>query len=152
MQLRWISCRRWIGVVALSLLSLTTACAGPGSGSQPSGVASATQVSEGGQVKLTVTWQGATAGPVFTVVMDTHSVDLDGYDLGQLAVVRTDPGREARPIGWDAPGGGHHRSGTLTFPTTRDDGTPIIGPTARTLELLIRDVAGVPERSFQWAL
>ena len=152
MQLRWVSSRHWIGVIALSFLSLATACAGAGSDSPSSGVSHTTQVSEAGQVKLTITWLGATAGPVFTVVMDTHSVDLDGYDLSQLTVLRTNDGQEARPSGWDAPSGGHHRSGTLTFPTTRADGTPIIESTTRTLELIIRDVAGVPERSFQWTV
>ena len=44
------------------------------------------------------------------------------------------------------------RGGTLTFPSTAADGEPIIGPTTRTLELVIHDVADVPERSFQWAL
>jgi hypothetical protein len=73
-----------------------------------------TQTNEGGQVTIKTTWQGRGAGPVFAVVMDTHAVDLDGYDLKQLAVLRTDDGREVQPIGWDAPKGGHHRSGTLT--------------------------------------
>lgn len=84
--------------------------------------------------------------------MDTHAVDLDGYDLGQLAVLRTDGGREVRPSGWDAPKGGHHRSGTLTFPATAADGSPLIGPTTRAIELVIRDVGGVPERRFRWTL
>jgi hypothetical protein len=44
----------------------------------------AAQTSEGGQVTVKVTWkgtQGADAGPVFAVALDTHSVDLDGIDL-----------------------------------------------------------------------
>jgi hypothetical protein len=149
---RWINPKRWIGLAALSVLSLAVACAGPGSGAQSSGGSPTTQVSEAGQVKLTITWQGASAGPVFTVAMDTHAVELDGYDLRELAVLRTDDEREARPIGWDAPRGGHHRSGTLTFPTRGEDGTPLIGPTTRTLQLVIRNLADVAERSFQWAL
>ncbi len=108
-----------------------------------------TQSSEGGQVTVKVTWQGASAGPVFKVVMDTHAVDLDGYDLRQTAVLRTGDGRELRPTGWDAPKGGHHREGLLTFPATTPDGTPVI-IAGRTLELVIRDVAAVPERKFQW--
>ena len=69
---------------------------------QPS---AATQTSEGGGVTVAVTWQGPSAGPVFDVAMDTHSVDLDGYDLRQLAVLRNDQGQEVRPNGWDAPAG-----------------------------------------------
>jgi hypothetical protein len=82
--------------------------------------------------------------------MNTHSVDLDGYDLGQLAVLRTDLGQEVRPSGWDAPKGGHHRAGRLVFPDKAEDGTPVLGPEVRGLTLVIREVAGVPERSFEW--
>lgn len=98
---------------------------------------------------MEVTWQGVSAGPVFKVVLDTHAVDLDGYDLTQTALLRTDDGREVRPLGWDAPKGGHHREGILSFPPAAPDGKPVITQ-GRRIELLIRDVAGVPERKFQW--
>ena len=110
---------------------------------------SATQTNEGGQVTIKVTWQGPSAGPVFAVAMDTHAVDLDGYDLKQLATLRVDGGSAVQPAGWNAPKGGHHRAGTLTFPTTAG-GRPFIGADTRTIELIIRDVADVPERVFRW--
>jgi len=110
----------------------------------------ATQTNEGGQVTIKATWQGPSAGPVFEIVMDTHAVDLDGYDLTQLAVLRIDEGREVQPIGWDAPKSAHHRSGKLTFPALAAAGNPLIAPGTRTVELVIRDVAGVPERVFRW--
>ena len=113
---------------------------------------SMTQTNEDGQVTIKVTWQGRSAGPVFNVAMDTHAVDLDGYDLRQLAVLRTDRRQEIQPTRWDAPTGGHHRSGTLSFPTTLADGTPLIGSNTRSFELVIRNVAGVPERTFRWTL
>lgn len=116
---------------------------------QSSGV---TQTNEGGQVTMNVSWQGPTAGPVFAVAMDTHAVDLDGYDLRQLAVLRTDEGQEVRPIGWDAPMGGHHRNGMLTFPKMDANGKPVIGPNTHHITLIIRNVAGVSERTFQWTL
>jgi hypothetical protein len=109
----------------------------------------ATQTNDGGQVTIKATWSGASAGPTFDVVMDTHAVDLDGYDLTQLAVLRVE-GREVQPVGWDAPKGGHHRQGMLRFPATRSDGTPLIGSDTRAIELIIRDVADVPERIFSW--
>lgn len=152
MSTRLLSPRWGIALVALGWLGLATACGEPGSGPQISEASSATQTNEAGQVKIAATWQGVTGKPDFTVTMDTHSVDLDGYDLDQLALLRTDDGRQVRPSGWDAPSGGHHRSGTLSFPTTADDGRPLIGPTTRTLELVIADVAGVPERVLRWAL
>jgi len=109
-----------------------------------------TQTNEGGQVTIKATWQGPGAGPIFDVVLDTHAVDLDGYDLTQLALLRIDGAREIRPTGWDAPKGGHHRAGTLTFPATAADGSALIVPDTRTIELVIRDIAGVPERVFRW--
>jgi hypothetical protein len=84
--------------------------------------------------------------------MNTHAIDLDGYDLRQLAVLRTEKGQEVQPIGWDAPKGGHHRQGTLTFPTKTTAGEPVISSSTRSVEIVIRDVAGVPERTFQWKL
>ena len=111
-----------------------------------------TQTSEGGQVTIKVTWTDPGIGPVFAVVMDTHSVNLDAYDLAQLAVLRTDQGLEIQPIGWDAPSGSHHREGTLSFPSTAPDGSPLIGAGTTTVELVIRDVAGVPERVLRWTL
>jgi hypothetical protein len=100
-------------------------------------------------VTIKVTWSGLSAGPVFDVVMDTHAIDLDGYNLAQLAVLRVD-GREVQPSGWDAPKGGHHRQGALAFPATAPDGKPLIESDTRAVELVIRDVAGVPERIFRW--
>ncbi len=114
--------------------------------------AGATQTNEGGQVTIAATWQGSGAPTVFNIAMNTHAVALDSYDLKQFAVLRIDGGRELQPIGWEAPKGGHHRSGTLTFPVTDADGTPLIASGSRTIELVIRDVAGVPERSFRWTI
>lgn len=110
----------------------------------------AAQTNEGGQVTVEVSWSNPSGEPVFQVTMNTHSVDLDRVDLRQLALLRTDQGREARPSGWDAAPGGHHRAGTLAFPTTTADGSPLIEPTTRTVELTMSDVAGVPERVFRW--
>ena len=84
--------------------------------------------------------------------MDTHSVDLDGYDLKKLVVLRADGGMEVRPSAWDAPKGGHHREVTLTFPKRTSDGSRVIGRDTRRIRLVIRDVAGVTERSFEWKL
>ncbi|MBI3964990.1 MAG: hypothetical protein HY329_05080 [Chloroflexi bacterium] len=110
------------------------------------------QSSEAGQVQVVVTRQTDAATPTFEVTLDTHSVDLDGVDLGQLAVLRTGTGAEVRPTTWDAPNGGHHRKGHLSFPATTADGKSVIDEGMRSVELVIRDVAGVAERSFRWTL
>ncbi len=99
------------------------------------------QVNQGGQVTVSVTWAGTTEAPTFRVVLDTHAVNLDSYDLTQLATLRTADG-EIVPTGWDAPPGGHHREGVLRFAS--------VAPDSNSMELVIRDVAGVPERTFSW--
>ena len=109
-----------------------------------------TRTSEGGQVTGAVTWERPSARMrTIRVAMATHAVDLDGYDLGQLATPRTDDARELRPLGCDGPTGGHHRGGTLTFPVAAAD-APLLAPDTRAVELVLRDVAGVPERRFEW--
>ena len=112
--------------------------------------AGATQTDEHGQVTIAATWQGSGAPTVFTIAKNTHAVDLDSYDLKQLAVLRIDGGSEIRPTSWEALEGGHHRSGTLTFPATDADGKPLIASGTRTIELIVRNVAGVSERVFAW--
>ncbi len=101
---------------------------------------------------MSVTWQGPSAGMVFDVVMDTHSVDLDAYDLSQLSVLMADDGHEAASLSWDAPKGGHHRQGKLTFRDMALDGKPLITSGTKGIELTIWDVAGVQQRSFKWTL
>ncbi len=119
-------------------------------GTSAGGSVQATQTSEGGQVTIAISWPGLSAGPSFKVAMDTHSVDLDGVDLRQLATLRVDNGPALQPSTWDAPKGGHHRSGTLTFPGTTPSGSPTLAAGSHTVQVVIRDVARVPKRTFQW--
>ena len=155
--LMYQSMRAWrprlvaLTILAMGLLLLGACTAAPPSGTatgQAKGVSDgATQRQEGGQVTVAATWNGPNAGPVFTVALDTHSVDLDGIDLSSLAVLRT-PAGDVAATEWAAPKGGHHRSGELRFPATTPDGRPTLG--MGPVELVVRDVAGVPERSFRW--
>lgn len=107
------------------------------------------QTVDGGNVSITATWSWRSSSPVFDVVMDTHSIDLDGIDLGSLAVLRL-AGSEIAAITWDAPKGGHHRKGQLVFPGTDASGRQWFDSSTDRIELVIRDVAGVTERSFVW--
>ena len=140
-----------VAIVGVGLVFWTKQQPSQPTNTAPAAASSAmTQTNEGGQVTIKVTWQGSGAGPIFDVVMDTHAVDLDGFDLKQLALLRINGAREVQPTGWDAPKGGHHRNGTLTFPAEAANGSPLIAPDTRTIELVIRDIAGVPERVFRW--
>jgi len=135
-----------VGLLALMACSPTTVPAAT-PGTTAASATGSMQVRDGGQVSVAVTWKGPEAGPVFEVTMDTHSVDLDSMDLARLATLKT-PAGELAPSGWSAPRGGHHRAGTLTFASVAGDGRSTIG--SGPVELVIRDVAGVPDRSFQW--
>jgi hypothetical protein len=78
----------------------------------------------------------------FQVVFDTHSGSLDD-DLLTVASIVDDRGNAYQPTVWEGPGsGGHHREGALTFEA--------INPVPSYLELKIKDVGGIPERSFRW--
>ena len=110
--------------------------------------------SRGGNVTIQVIWQGRVNGSdtlSFAVAMDTHSVDLDVYDLGKLAILRNDKGRQVAPIAWDAPPGGHHRSGKLVFPATVGR-ISLIDLDTKYVEIVIRDLAGVKEQVLRWNL
>ncbi len=102
-----------------------------------------------GEVTIDVEWQGEENGSlVFHVAMNTHSVNLDQYDLGELAVLRDDEGKEYGPASWDSASGGHHRQGTLTFPLPDS----LSQRKARYVEIVIRDVDDIKERILKWEL
>lgn len=84
----------------------------------------------------------------FEVTLDTHSIDLS-MDLAALATLTTDTGQGVQAALWDAPLGGHHVSGTLSFPASVES-KPILDGASK-LTLIIKDV-DAPERIFSWDL
>lgn len=84
----------------------------------------------------------------FEVSMDTHSVDLS-MDLTALATLTTNTELTASAVGWDAPRGGHHVSGKLSFPASVNGISLLQGATE--LILTLRNV-DAPERIFKWEL
>ncbi len=111
------------------------------------------QTSEGGSVTIDVEWvevrnPAAGGSLTFHVGMNTHSVELDDYDLGELAILRDGTGNEYQPVSWESEPGGHHRSGTLVFslPDSLRQGK------AEYVEVVIRSVAGIDERVLKWEL
>lgn len=108
--------------------------------------ASEVQTISGGGVNVKVVAKQLKIGesPRFEVVLDTHTVALDGYDLKALAVLRDDNGNQWSPSKLENKGSGHHRSVALTFPK--------LPAGVKRLELAIKDIAGIKERKFQWAV
>ena len=99
---------------------------------------------EAGAVTVVASWL-ADLTPTTRIVLDTHSVDLDAFDLAQLARLRLDGGAWIAPTTWGAPSGGHHRAGILSFGSL----DPRLFASARLIELEVRDVA-VPSHLLRW--
>ncbi len=97
-----------------------------------------------GSVRVEATYLNPqdTEGARFQVRMNTHSVDLDSYDLKALSLLRDETGRVYRATSVENQGGGHHRTVILNFSEVPEG--------IQNLELIIKGVAGVEERSFLW--
>ena len=101
------------------------------------------QTQSGGGVTVKVTYLAQTEHESkFSVVLDTHSVNLDVYDFTALSLMRDDTGLAMQPTGAESKGSGHHREVVLIFPR------PSLN--RKWLELVIKDIAGVKERTFRW--
>ena len=86
---------------------------------------------------------GAGAPIKAKIVLDTHSVGLDGIVLDQAVVMRTDGADVLPTTVKQATGGGHHREAVLVFPPLAQPGP---------VRIVVRNVGGVAERSFSWEL
>jgi hypothetical protein len=81
---------------------------------------------------------------IFQVSLNTHSVDL-AYDMEKACILQDNDGKVYQVSTWKGSSpGGHHRRGTLEFPEL--EGKP------RSIKLIMKGVADVPERSFEWNL
>ncbi len=132
-------------VIIIALLVLiSTAISGCLSGSEqtpeqtapPADLSEQKENSEAG-VTITAVYLGNNA---FEIKMDTHSGSLD-YEMDKISYVRDGKGNLIKPNIWDGGIGGHHFSGTLTFPKFDD---------SKGFELVIQDVAEVKERVLKW--
>lgn len=83
---------------------------------------------------------------LFEVALNTHSVDLS-MDLASVATLSTDNGLVITGTLWDAPMGGHHVSGVLSFLMTESERSLL--DEANQLTLVIRDL-DADERVFNW--
>jgi hypothetical protein len=78
------------------------------------------------------------------VALDTHSVNLDSYDLKTISLLRDDAGNSYSSTTVENKGSGHHRETTVSFAK--------VASGSKRIELVIKDVAGVKERIFRWDL
>ena len=91
---------------------------------------------------------GASDNLEFEIALNTHSVDLS-MDLAALSALSTDTGLTVAATQWNGPRGGHHLSGTLSFPANQAVKSILTG--AESLTLTIRDLDATT-RSFKWDL
>ena len=152
-------------LAALGLLAAATACSGQdGDGSEvgPTGTALTQSDSQGG-VRIDVAWvtpdtlgkldsekargYGLEDYVLLEVRFTTHSGDLSRLDMVALSAVRVG-GQEYTPQAWASiSDDSHHRAGVLVFARKSPDGVSLDeGP----VELVMRGIAGVPERVFRW--
>lgn len=102
------------------------------------------QKNEGGGVTITVKpiVLEIEKSPVFDVSFDTHSVELS-FNPEEVSTLIDGRGKIYRkPVWKGTSGGGHHRSGTITF-------KEFLRKTPR-VELIFTNVATIPERKFFW--
>lgn len=145
--------KKWLLIVILlAVAGLIAACsaasAQPESGqAQTTTSTFATQSNDEKAVTVEITPLNLPDGGAsldFTVAFDTHSVELN-FDPAAISVLRDSLGREYPAIAWEeSASSGHHKSGTLRFEAPDQ--------AADFVEVVVRDVAGVPERVFRWNL
>jgi hypothetical protein len=154
--------KRSVLILSLLVLLLLAACAPaqtppantevpPQNSTVEANAASLTQVDDQGAVTVEVTpinldQPGDTL--LFDVAMNTHSVDLS-MDLKALATLTTDTGLTIPATNWEAPLGGHHVSGKLSFPAAQSGKSILDG--AKKLTLTITGIDNAT-RTFNWDL
>ena len=131
------------GYVLVGIILVGLFAASDGYGAAAPGL-TRTHSGAGVTVKVTYLNPQGTDGSRFEVVLDTHSVNLDGYDLKELSVLRDETGKEYQSTQVENKESGHHREIILIFPKSSSG--------AKRLDLVIKDIAKVKERSFSWDL
>src|SRR3990170_679839 len=114
--------------------------------SQTQDSASLTMEAQAAGVTAKATYKNPGApAPVFDVVLDTHSVELDQYRFEDIVALRDQAGGEHDPELVSSKGSGHHREATVEFKGADLTGSDYV-------ELVIKDVAGIPERVLRFDL
>lgn len=143
-----VACQARAGVASEARPTATPARTAPSSSELARPIKSTVRDSGAGGVTVEATWLGVQDDGrlAFRVALDTHSVDLAKFDLVTNAALRDDSARELAPSDWrDERRDSHHRSGVVRFPA------PPGGTSAR-LTLVVRNLAGVAERTLTFEL
>ena len=79
----------------------------------------------------------------FKVSFTTHEGNLD-FDMTKISYLIDDKNNKYIPNSWDGGSGGHHLSGTLSFPA--------LAQGSKTMKLIIENVYNVEKREFFWEI
>jgi len=138
--------RRIIGLTVLGIIAAAavTSWSGEVLAASAVGAKLSQQVAGGGVTVAATLLRDQGEATAIKLVLDTHSVNLDAYKLDAIATLRDDTGTTYPVVAVEqASGGGHHRQAVLRFGR--------VSAEAKTIELVVRDVAGVNERIFRWS-
>ena len=137
----------WVSALALGMSSLLGGIGDVLAGvASPSAAASQQAVGNGVTVSATLLKEQP-AGTAVKLTLDTYFVNLVRYDLGEVAVLRDDTGNSYPVTSVERIGSSlkpHFRQAILRFPK--------VAAEAKTIELIVKDVAGVKERAFHWTI
>ena len=139
--------RRIVGLTVLGIIAAAAVTSWSGEVFAASTVQAklSQQVAGGGVTVIATLLKEQTDTTAIKLVLDTHSANLDGYKLDEIAILQDDTGKSYPVVAVEqASGGGHHRQAVLRFGK--------VSPEAKTVELLVKDVAGVKERIFKWSV
>jgi hypothetical protein len=139
--------RRIVGLTVLGIIAAAavTSWSGEVFAASAVGAKLSQQVAGGGVTVIATLLKEQTDTTAIKLVLDTHSANLDGYKLDEIAILQDDTGKSYPVVAVEqASGGGHHRQAVLRFGK--------VSPEAKTVELLVKDVAGVKERVFRWSI
>ncbi len=75
----------------------------------------------------------------FKIALETHTVALNGYKFDEIVALRAD-GKDYKGTVLSQEGSGHHRGALIEFEN----------PKTKKFEIIIKDVAGVKERVFEF--
>jgi hypothetical protein len=85
----------------------------------------------------------------FNIIMSTHSVNLDPYDVANSAEVYIDSNLVQSLMKIEKEGGGHHIVQNLTVPISQSS-TDI--KKAKSVKLVLKNLDNIPRREFIWTL
>lgn len=139
--LGWTAVVVIIGAVVLAMTAI-------GRGDQATRNAGDVRILEGGGITVQAALRPRSGSALeFEILMDTHSVDLKGYDLAKMSRVVLSADQSLTGGVWTLKGAAdsHHLGGTLSFTDTAG-----IAVGTRTVVLEIEGLPGEPIRRFEW--